>query len=89
MDQYAGYEDSYQKSGEDCDLNNYISKISKGQFSCNICGKVGSQKFNLIRHVENKHFPGLYEYSCDKCESKFDSFDKFNTHRPCKHSTKK
>jgi len=81
VDQYAGYEDFNQDGGDEVDLNNYIAKISEGQFKCNICGQVSSRKGDLRKHVENKHFPGLFEYSCDQCEKKFNTKNKYYIHR--------
>ena len=93
VDQYAGYEDFSQERGEKFDLSNHIEKISEGtnlgQFKCNICGYVSSQKYNLQRHLENVHFPGMVEYSCDQCERKFNSKSKYYKHRSLYHSNKK
>ena len=92
VDQYAGYEDVCQEKGEGFDLNNYIEKISEGasfgQFKCNICGYVSSQKANLRRHIESKHFPGLFEYSCDQCEKNFNTMTKYRNHQRRHHSNK-
>ena len=92
VDQYAGHEDFSQEKGEGFDLNNYIEKISEGpnfgQFKCNICGYVSSQKANLRRHIESKHFPGLFEYSCDQCEKNFNTMTKYRNHQRRHHSNK-
>ena len=90
VDQYAGYEDLNQERGDGFDLNQYIEKINEGvnfgQFNCNICGKVSERKDVLQKHVENKHFPGLFEYSCDQCGRKFNTMSKYNNHRFRHHS---
>ena len=92
VDRYAVYEDFSQEKGEGFDLNNYIEKISEGanfgQFKCNICGYVSSQKANLRRHIESKHFPGLFEYSCDQCEKNFNTMTKYRNHQRRHHSNK-
>jgi len=89
-DQYQGFYD--QQKGEGVDLNNYIEKVSEGvnsgRFKCNICGYVSSAKYNLQRHVESKHFPGLVEYSCDQCEKDFNTSTKYHNHRRLHHSNK-
>ena len=85
VDQYACYEDFNQEKDE-FDLNNYISNFREGQFNCNICGHVSSRKGDLRKHVENKHFPGLFEYSCDQCGRKFNTMSKYNNHRFRHHS---
>jgi len=83
--EHAGFEDFSQERGEGVDLNNHFERISEGvncgQFKCKICGHVSSQKANLQRHVESKHFPGLFEYSCDLCEKNFNTISKYHTHR--------
>ena len=92
VDQYAGYEDISLERGDDFDLNNYIEKIGEGvnfgQFKCNICGHEGL-KWNVLRHVESKHFPGTVAYSCDQCEGNFDTMTKYYRHRSRHHSNKK
>ena len=92
VDQNVGYEDFRQEKGDDFDLNNHIEKISKGanfgQFKCKICGYVSSQKCNLQRHLESKHFPGLFQYSCDLCEKNFNTMTKYHNHRRHHHSNK-
>ena len=72
------------------DFNKYISKVGGrvhvGKFKCNICGKFGAKKFNVMKHVENIHFPGQLEYSCSYCEEKFDTMTKYDNHQTRKHS---
>ena len=95
IDQYAGRgsEDFKSEREEEFDLKNYIEKISEGansgQFKCNICGHMHSRKFNAMTHVENTHFPGLFDYSCDQCERKFNSRSKYYNHRSIHHSNQK
>ena len=89
VDQYAGYEDFNQEGGHQFDLSNYIEKISEGQFKCKICGLVSSQKVNQKRHVESKHFPGLFEYSCDQCGKEFNTKNKYSNHCMRDHSNMK
>ena len=91
-DHYAGHKEFNQEKrdggvneekGEGFDLNNYIEKISDGanigKFQCNICGYVASV-YNVKRHVESKHFPGVFEYSCDQCEENFNTKSKLQNH---------
>ena len=37
------------------------------QFKCEICGKIGTRKDNVLNHVENTHFPGTFDYRCRIC----------------------
>ena len=40
---------------------------AEDQFKCEICGKIGSRKDNVLNHVENNHFPGTFDYKCKVC----------------------
>ena len=84
-DRFAGYEERIVGF----DLNRYIEKVNFEQFKCNICGYVSSKKDHVRMHVENKHFPGLVEYSCDQCEKNFNTMTKYRNHRNYHHSNKK
>ena len=81
-----------QSEGKGCgkrtkvtNLDQYIVHVSgtkrKGEFKCKICGKISFRWFKSLCHVESKHFPGLYEYSCDRCNKKFDTYKKLENHR--------
>jgi len=54
-------------------LLKYIKKIANNtgygedQFKCEICGKTGTRKDNVLNHVENTHFPGTFDYRCKVC----------------------
>ena len=41
--------------------------FGEDQFKCEICGKIGARKDNLLNHVENTHFPGTFDYKCKVC----------------------
>ena len=53
----------------------------KGEFKCKICGKISASKIGSFGHIESKHFPGQYEYNCDRCNKKFDTYRKLTGHR--------
>ena len=67
------------------DLDQYRVHVSgnarKGEFKCKLCGKISSSRAASFYHVENKHFPGHYEYNCDRCNKKFDTNTKLANHR--------
>ena len=72
------------------DLDQYMVHVSgnarKGEFKCKLCGKITNSKVGSFRHVESQHFPGHYQYSCDRCNKKFDTNAKLKSHRercPC------
>ena len=67
------------------DLDQYIEHVSgttrKGEFKCKLCGKISTRMFSSLCHVESQHFPGLCEYSCDRCNKKFDTYKKLQNHK--------
>ena len=75
------------------DLHGYSSKITEGEnigkIQCNLCGKISINKWKAFEHVEAIHFPGSYEYECDRCDRKFDTKHKWYIHRSRVHSSKK
>jgi hypothetical protein len=38
---------------------------------CTLCGRVGSQRGNVQKHVENCHFPGTVLWPCKYCPQTF------------------
>ena len=79
--------------GVEQDLHGYSSKITEGEnigkIQCNLCCKISINKSKAFEHVEAIHFPGSYEYECDRCDRKFDTKHKWYTHRSRVHSSKK
>ena len=67
------------------DMGQYMEhisgKASNGEFRCKLCGKISARKVDSFRHIESKHFPGQNEYNCDRCNKKFDTYEKLKTHR--------
>ena len=56
---------------------------------CTLCGKTSSDRSNLRRHVEKKHFKGAFIYRCKYCLEEFDDTKtNLNNHnmRVCKKS---
>jgi hypothetical protein len=47
---------------------------------CTICGKIGTDRSNLRKHVENIHFPGTYIYTCRHCGDTCKSRNQLNNH---------
>ena len=50
------------------DFDQYITK--EGVYCvCTICGNVKNKSITNVRcHIESKHFPGTFKYTCDYCE---------------------
>ena len=89
--------DSWENGGGvEQDLHGYSRRITEegenfGKFQCNLCGRVNSKRKDAFYHVESRHFPGTYEYLCDQdhCEEKFNTKNKWYTHRTKVHFSKK
>ena len=47
---------------------------------CTLCGKTGTDRSNLKKHVENIHFPGTLNYSCKYCSEIFITRNNLNHH---------
>ena len=47
---------------------------------CTLCGKVGNDRGNLRKHVENIHFPGSFSYDCKYCTESFTTRNNLNMH---------
>jgi len=47
---------------------------------CTVCGKQGSDRGNLRKHVENVHFPGTLSYECKYCTETFTTRNGLNHH---------
>ena len=82
-----------QKYGPDLELHGYSNKLlegeSIGKFQCNLCGKISDRRNGSFKHVENVHFPGTYQYECEKCGQTFGTQNKIVQHRMRLHSGKK
>ena len=66
-------------------LLKYISKIvnsgtGEDIFKCDICGKTGARKDNVHNHVENRHFPGIFNYKCKLCDKLMPTKKALNNH---------
>jgi len=64
----------------DKQLYEYIVKDGPQMHRCTVCGKVGRDRGNLRKHVENIHFPGSFTYSCKYCQETFTSRTHLNHH---------
>ena len=67
----------------DKQLYEYIVKapeVGPKCHKCTLCGKTGTDRSNLRKHVENKHFNGAFVYSCKYCSQTFPSRNTLNHH---------
>jgi len=100
--QYGGQDYHYQEkmgqalveggaAGEDRSiLQTYITR-TEGQgpamHQCNICGKAMALKHNMMNHVENIHFPGIFQYKCKLCSKVVKSKEALNNHLKSSHKS--
>ena len=67
----------------DKQLYGYIVKAPEAgpkQHKCTLCGKTGTDRSNLRKHIENIHFNGAFAYTCKYCSETFSSRNKLNHH---------
>ena len=69
------------------ELLQYVSKdLHSNKHFCNICNGFSHQwKASVRNHVESKHFPDIFTYSCQQCSETFRSNQALAKHRSRKH----
>ena len=71
-------------------LGGYYTKIHSGadlgKHKCSLCGHLSKRSHSMLDHLESRHFPGMFEYSCDSCDKVFDTRTKYYSHRVREHS---
>jgi len=71
-------------------LGGYYTKIHSGadvgKHKCSLCGHLSKTSHSMLDHLESRHFPGMFEYSCDNCDKVFDTRKKYSNHRVREHS---
>ena len=71
-------------------LGGYYTKIHSGadlgKHKCSLCGHLSKRSHSMLDHLESRHFPGMFEYSCDSCDKVFDTRKKYSNHRVREHS---
>ncbi|XP_023339304.1 protein abrupt isoform X29 [Eurytemora carolleeae] len=88
---YEGYDQSYDSTmmdpnmtgdgnkGEVYNYNMYIRRDGASH-TCTLCGKTSSDKSNLRKHVEDKHFPGSQQYICKYCNTSYSTKNSMYSH---------
>jgi len=68
---YVGVESQeyseYQSYGNSDVVYSYAAKMGNGKYSCNVCGFITRDKYNIRLHLEGKHELGS-GYQCEKCK---------------------
>jgi len=68
------------------DLKSYISKDDlSGQHTCVICNYANRNAGNVRNHVESRHFPNMFEYTCKLCGDVFGTKTQLNNHLARSH----
>ena len=74
------------------DLYNFCVRDETGQnkWTCSICYEFSNQGRQRVRnHVESKHYPGTFQYSCEKCEKVCNTKKALEVHNSEKHRAPK
>merc|ERR1712183_1153663 len=80
-----GYEGQYEEGTGVADQNKdlvsrYAVKTLTGKYSCNLCGYVTRDKYNIRLHLEGKHqMSGGYQ--CDLCNKHIKTKQSLTQHR--------
>ena len=71
------------------ELDNFVIRTLMGQFTCSICMRFRHQaRANVKNHVESKHFPNSFTYTCDLCGNITHTKQAHQNHRSKKCSMK-
>jgi hypothetical protein len=72
------------------ELKSYISKDElSGQHTCVICNYANRNAGNVRNHVESRHFPNMFEYTCKICGDLFGTKTQLNNHLARSHKKDK
>ena len=55
------------------------------KFMCTLCGKTAAKSSDARDHVENAHFPNMFEYECEQCNQQLKSKFALKNHRHYNH----
>lgn len=69
------------------DLDGYIVRDPSSRlFACTQCNRFTHRsRSNVRNHLESKHFPGRYQYSCDVCGAVVNTRRALEVHRSAYH----
>ena len=70
---------------EPADLKKYVEKVINNnnlKYNCTLCNKFSHKSpSNAKTHLLRKHFPTLFSYNCEHCESTFTNIDGYSKHK--------
>ena len=63
------------------DFKNFVSKDDSGNHYCIICNAFKHKSCsNVVNHIESKHFPNSFVYTCKYCVKQFNARNSLNVH---------
>ena len=64
------------------DLDTYLERGGGGMISCKLCSIYRNRTVTNVRmHIESKHFPGLFAYTCSMCSREFNTTLAYTRHK--------
>eukprot|EP00088_Acartia_fossae_P002691 TRINITY_DN11106_c1_g1_i1.p1 TRINITY_DN11106_c1_g1~~TRINITY_DN11106_c1_g1_i1.p1 ORF type:complete len:466 (-),score=142.67 TRINITY_DN11106_c1_g1_i1:648-2045(-) len=67
--------------------DNSSTGLVKG-YMCQLCGKTMKHRYNLLSHVESKHFPNTFVYKCHICNQEMGTKNAHTSHMNQRHKMK-
>jgi len=68
------------------DFNQFIGRNANGSYDCSICQSFSHRSVSTVRnHVESRHFPNSFSYSCTQCEMTFGTKTNLENHKRRQH----
>ena len=58
---------------------------SKHKFMCCVCQQTGLNRRDVRNHVESRHFPDAFTYTCELCSRVMKTKKALNNHKYTKH----
>ena len=63
------------------DFQKFIHRDQNGKYGCTLCSHNVSSLKDVKNHVESKHFPNTFSYSCPLCDKIFGTNSAYTTHK--------
>jgi len=65
------------------DFNMYVRRDeTTGKPSCSVCQKFSNHSMSNVRnHIESRHFPNTFSFTCRECPALFGTFNALNMHQ--------
>ena len=63
------------------DFQKFIHRDQSGRYECTLCFHNVISLKDVKNHVESKHFPNTFSYSCTLCDKTFGTNSAYTTHK--------